>query len=173
MQSDEVRISRLVDSTERAFVAGAASRVAHVEEFFRNYTVEGYLFDFYARGHTRSSGGLIFPKILAFTVLPDYKVSLFGQMVSSFESYTTQQLAKLLDAVKRNSERKDIKWSWVILFGNTPINSVLSDYVIRYSRPDIGIGLLSPGEGVIAHSSNKLGRAIVNSFRLDRLAKRE
>jgi hypothetical protein len=163
MQIDEV-----VDAFERDILNGRARWVADLDETFRDYPVEGHRFDMCARGQTRGKG-FILSRFFAWTVLPNYKVSLYAQAVRDSRNFVRGRLVELLRFVRRDVEKRGLKWAWLVLFFEGDLPSAIASSIETYDKNDIGIASVNAYSGNVLVSNNQLGRSLVRHMRLDRL----
>ena len=161
-------LDSVADVLERDILYGRARWVADLNETFRNHPVEGHIFDLYARGQTRTKGFLL-SKFFAWTVLPNYKVSLYAKAVRDQANFLRGSLAELLQLISKNMERSDLKWAWLVLLfeGDPPVR--ISTLIEEYNKNDIGIASVNTYSGSVLTSNNLLGRALVKHMKLDKL----
>ena len=166
MQLDEV-----LDAFERDILRGRARWVADLDETFRNYAIGGHRFDMYARGQTRGRGFLL-SRFFAWTVLPNYRVSLYARAVRNPSSFARESLVELLQFITGDMEKRALKWAWLVfLFDGTP-PSTIANYIQAYDNNDIGVGSVNTRSGEVLVSKNLLGRSLLRYLRLDKLVPR-
>lgn len=155
-----------IDTLERGLIRGRAKWIADLTEFIRDYRIGDTTYDLYARGRTRNSGFLI-SRFFAWTVLPNYSVSLFcvdeGNNVLSVETVRNR-----IEQVTRISQDKELQWAWLILFSDRNIPPSIVSYVSRYDKRELGIGVASTVSKQIVLSSNQIGKSIEKHLGLKR-----
>lgn len=164
-------LEELVDALERAILDGRARWIADINETFRGYALEGHRFDVYARGQTRSKG-FILSQFFAWTVLPNYKVSLFAKAVTNPAQFLRGNLIEMLRLIKRNMEKHNFKWAWLILLFEGDPPDRISSLIEEYSENDVGIGSVNAYSGKVIVSNNVLGRSLLKHMRLEQLVSR-
>jgi hypothetical protein len=166
-----MQIGELIDRFERDILNGRARWVADLSETFRGHPVEGHRFDMCARGQTRGKG-FILSRLFAWTVLPNYRVSLYAEAVENSKNIAAGRLVELLRFIRRDMEKRGLKWAWLVLFleGDPPTQVARS--IETYDKNDIGIGSVNAQSGSVLVSNNLLGRSLVRQMRLDRLVPR-
>jgi hypothetical protein len=161
-------LNNAADALERTILAGRARWIADLNETFRNYSVEGDIFDLYARGQTRPKGFLL-SRFFAWTVLPNYKVSLYAKTVRDQANFLRGSLTELLQLIRKSIERSDLKWAWLVLFFEGDPPSRISTLVEEYNKNDIGIASVNAYSGSVLTSNNLLGKALIQQMRLNKL----
>lgn len=165
MNSPEVSPSAsALDMFERGLIRGGAKWIADLTEFFRDYKVAETSFTLYARGRTRNSGFMI-SRFFAWTVLPNYSVSLFcidaGSGILAVET-----LKNRVDQVTRISKEEELQWAWLVFFSDRNIQPSVVSYVTRYDKRELGIGVGSTASKQLVVSDNQIGRSIEKHLRL-------
>jgi len=153
---------------ERNILAGRLRWIAELNETFRNRNVDGHIFELFARGQTRSKGFLL-SQFFAWTVLPNYKVSLFAKAVRDQANFLRGNLTELIQLIARNMERNGLKWAWLVLFFEGDPPSRVSTLIEEYNRNEIGLGSVNTYSGAVLTSNNLLGKALVKYMRLNKL----
>jgi hypothetical protein len=161
-------IDQVVDELEREILEGRARWVADLNETFRDYTLEGHRFEMFARGQTRGQGFML-SRFFAWTVLPNYKVSLYARVVRDPTNFQRGNLLDLLKVLKQEMEKRNLKWVWLILFFEGDPPDRISSLVQEYNKQEIGIGCVNAYSGAVIISKNVLGRSLVKQFGLHRL----
>ncbi len=110
-----------VDLFESRLIRGGTRLIADLTEFFRDYRVDDTTFTIYAKGATRNKGFLL-SRFLAWTVLPNYSVSLFCVDEGS-ALLTTEKVRKNIDTVVRIIKDEDLKWAWLVFFSDRDFTS--------------------------------------------------
>jgi hypothetical protein len=155
-----------IDTFERGLIRGRAKWIADLTEFIKDYRIGDTIFALYARGRTRNSGFLI-SRFFAWTVLPNYLVSLFcvdeGNNVISAETVRNR-----VDQVTRISQDKELQWAWLILLSDRNIPPSIVSYVSRYDKRELGIGVGSTVSKQIVLSNNQIGKSIDKHLGLGR-----
>ena len=153
-----------LDIFERGLIRGGAKWIADLTEFFRDYKVGETSFNLYARGRTRNSGFMI-SRFFAWTVLPNYSVSLFcidaGSGILGVET-----LKNRMDQVTRISKDEELQWAWLIFFSDRNIQPSVVSYVARYDKRELGIAVASTASKQIVVSDNQIGKSIEKHLRL-------
>ena len=158
----------VVDALERDILNGRARWIADLNETFRDYTLDGHKFDIYARGQTRGKG-FILSQFFAWTVLPNYKVSLYAKAVRDSAQFLRGNLMEFLRLIKKDMNERGFKWTWLVLLfeGDTP--SRISSIIEEYGENDVGIGCVNAYSGSVLVSNNLLGRSLLQHMRLKHL----
>lgn len=156
----------LFGGLERETQKGRAAWVADLKETFRNYQISGETFPLFARGNTRPTGFLL-SRLAAYTIMPNYNVCLYADRIDGTD--TRAQLMRLIRVIETQRDQRDIKWSWLLLFGDeAPRDSV--DRIIRdFRNRDIGLGYINTLTGEMITSPNQLGRSMYNQMNFKRL----
>jgi len=161
-------IDELLDALEHGILNGRARWIADLNETFRDYSVGGHKFEIHARGQTRGKG-FILSRFFAWTVLPNYKVSLYARAVRNTTTFLRGNLIEFLKVIKKDLESRGMKWAWlVLLFDGDPPDRI-SSMVQEYSKNDIGIGCINAYSGNMVVSNNVLGRGLIKQMRLHKL----
>jgi hypothetical protein len=158
-------LDEVVDALERDILGGSARWIADINETFRDYVLDGHKFDIYARGQTRGKG-FVLSQFFAWTVLPNYKVSLFGKAVRNPAQFLRGNLLELLRLIGKNMEEHNFKWSWLVLFFEGDPPSRISSLVQEYHENDVGIASVNTYSGDVVVSNNVLGRSLLKHMRL-------
>jgi hypothetical protein len=161
-------LDNAVGVLERDILAGRLRWIADLDETFRNRYVEGQIFELFARGQTRSKGFLL-SQFFAWTVLPNYKVSLFAKAVRDRANFLRGNLTELIQLIARNMERNNLKWAWLVLLFEGDPPSRISTLIEEYNRNEIGIASVNTYSGSVLTSNNLLGKALVKHMRLNKL----
>jgi hypothetical protein len=163
--SDESALD-LFGGLEREIQRGRAGWVADLKETFRDYQISGETFPLVARGSTRPSGFLL-SRVAAYTIMPNYNVCMYADRLDGTDS--KGQMMRLIRIIETQRDQRDVKWSWLLLFGDeAPPDSV--DRVIRdFRNRDIGVGYINSVTGEMSTSPNQLGRSMSNQMNLKRL----
>jgi len=153
-----------VDAFESNLLRGGSRLVADLTEFFRDYKVEDTIFAIYAKGNTRNKG-LFLSRFFAWTVLPNYPVSLFcvdeGNTLLS-----TERLRKRIDAVTKVISTDDLQWAWLVVLSDRALSAQIVSFVSRYDRKELGLAVASTSSKQIVLSNNQVGRSIGRQLKL-------
>jgi hypothetical protein len=153
-----------VNLFESRLIRGGTRLVADLTEFFRDYRVEDTTFTIYARGSTRNRGFLL-SRFFAWTVLPNYSVSLFC-VDEGGALLTTEKVRKNLDTVTRITKDEDLKWAWLVFFSNRDLPPPIVSFIARYDKKELGLAAASTSSGQIVLSNNQVGRSIGRQLKL-------
>jgi hypothetical protein len=153
---------------ERDILAGRLRWIADLNETFRNRYVEGQIFELFARGQTRSKGFLL-SQFFAWTVLPNYKVSLFAKVIRDQANFLRGSLIELIRLITKNMERNGLKWAWLVLLFEGDPPSRISTLIEEYNKNEIGIASVDTYSGGVLTSNNLLGKALVKYMKLNKL----
>jgi hypothetical protein len=166
-----MQLQQVIDGFERDILSGRARWIADLSETFRDYQITGHTFDMCARGQTRGKGFLL-SRFFAWTVLPNYKVSLYARAVRDSANLLRGNLIELLQVIRKDMEKRDLKWAWLVLFFEAAPPSQIASLVESYNKNDIGIGTVNAYSGNVLVSNNLLGRSLSKHIGLDRLVSR-
>jgi hypothetical protein len=122
----------------------------------------------YARGQTRGQGFLL-SRFFAWTVLPNYKVSLYAKAIKDQANFLRGTLLDILRAIKRDMETRNLKWAWLVLLFEGDAPDRISSLVQEYHQDEIGIGCVNAYSGAVLVSNNVLGKSLLKHLRLRRL----
>ncbi len=161
-------VSETVDLFERGLIGGRARWVADLTEFFRGHRIGNTVFELYARGKTRNRG-LLLSRFFAWSVLPNYTVSLLCIDGGGRESLTSERLRAIIEDVTHQISRDDLQWCWLIILSSGELPSWAVSFVSRYDRRELGIGLASITSGQVVLSSSQIGQSIGKHLGLYRL----
>ena len=161
-------IDQVVDELEHEILQGRARWVADLNETFRDYSLEGHKFEMFARGQTRTKGFML-SRFFAWTVLPNYKVSMYVRVVRDSTSFQRGYLLDLMKILQQEMEKQNVKWVWLILFFEGDPPDRISSLVQEYNKKEIGIGCLNAYSGAVIVSKNVLGSSLVKHLGLHRL----
>lgn len=164
----ELKLDALLERFEREILSGRARWIADLSESFRDYKLNGDSFDLMVRGQTRPSGFLL-SRFFAWTVLPNYRVSLYVKTIKNSMNFSQSKLSELRRIIKNEMERHDMKWAWLVLFFENDAPSEVQSSIEGYDRADVGIGSISVSSGAITVSNNILGRSLLRQMRLHKL----
>jgi hypothetical protein len=164
-------IDLLVDELEREILEGRARWVADLSETFRDYLLNGHRFEMFARGQTRGQGFML-SRFFAWTVLPNYKVSLYVRVVRDSANFQRGNLLGLLRMLSNEMEKRNVKWVWLVLFFEGDPPQRIASVVQEYSRKEIGIGCVNAYSGAVVVSKNVLGSSLVKHLGLQHLVSR-
>lgn len=155
-----------LDVFEKGLIRGGAKWVADLTEFFRDYQIGTTSFALYAKGRTRNSGFLI-SRFFAWTVLPNYSVSLFcvdqGDGIFGIET-----LKNRMDQVAQISKNQGLQWAWLVIFSDRNIQPSVVSYVSRYDKRELGLGVASTASKQVVLSNNQIGNSIEKHLRLSK-----
>src|SRR5438445_6892473 len=123
-----------VDAFELNLLRGGSRLIADLTEFFRDYKVYDTTFAIYAKGNTRNKG-LFLSRFFAWTVLPNYPVSLFcineGKTLLSTES-----LRKRIETVTKVTDEDELQWAWLVVLSDRALSPQIVSFVFGYERRD-------------------------------------
>jgi hypothetical protein len=147
-----------VDLFESRLIRGGTRLIADLTEFFRDYRVDDTTFAIYARGSTRNKGFLL-SRFFAWTVLPNYSVSLFCfDGGSTF--LTTEKVRKCVDTVTRITMDEDLKWAWLVFMSDRELPPSIVSFISRYDKKELGLAAASASSRQVVLSNNQVGRSI-------------
>lgn len=156
----------LFGGLEREIQKGRAGWIADLKETFRDYQISGEKIPLFARGNTRPAGFLL-SRLAAYTIMPNYNVCMYANLVDRTDARA--QMMRLIRIIETQRDERDVKWSWLLLFGDEPppdsVNRIIQDFRNR----DIGLGYINTISGEMSTSSNQLGRSMSNQMNLKRL----
>ena len=153
-----------VDAFESNLLHGGSRLIADLSEFFRDYKVDDTTFAIYAKGNTRNKG-LFLSRFFAWTVLPNYPVSLF--CVDEGKSLlSTEKLRMRMDTVTKVTDRDELKWAWLVVLSNRALSPQIVSFVSRYDRKELGLAVASTTSRQIVLSNNQVGRSIGKQLKL-------
>ena len=153
-----------MDAFESNLLHGASRLIADLSEFFRDYKVDDTTFAIYAKGNTRNKG-LFLSRFFAWTVLPNYPVSLF--CVDEGKSLlSTEKLRMRMDTVTKVTDRDELKWAWLVVLSNRALSPQIVSFVSRYDRKELGLAVASTTSRQIVLSNNQVGRSIGKQLKL-------
>ncbi len=153
-----------VDQFESRLIRGGTRLIADLTEFFRDYRVDDTTFAIYARGSTRNKGFLL-SRFFAWTVLPNYSVSLFCVDEGS-ALLTTEKVRKSVDTVARITKDEDLKWAWLVFFSNRDLPPPIVSFISRYDKKELGLAAASTSSRQVVLSNNQVGRSIGRQLKL-------
>ena len=153
-----------VDAFELNLLRGGSRLIADLTEFFRDYKVDDTTFAIYAKGNTRNKG-LFLSRFFAWTVLPNYPVSLFcvneGKTLLSTES-----LRKRIETVARVTNEDELQWAWLVVLSDRALSPQIVSFVSRYDKKELGLAAASTSSKQIVLSNNQVGRSIGKQLKL-------
>lgn len=164
-------ISALVDEFERQILKGGARFIADLNESFRDYPIRGTKFDVFIRGQTRSKGFLL-SRFFAWTVLPNYRVALFGRVLRNASQSTRKTILDLVELIRSELKENDLKWAWLMIFADEDLPMNVQNLVERFDINEVGIGVVTISSGKMIHSNNLVGKSLKRYLRADRLVLR-
>lgn len=126
------------------------------------------MFDLYARGRTRNRG-LFISRFFAWTVLPDYGVSLLCIDVSHIGGISSEKLRHAIDDALFLAKDEDLKWIWLVIFFPRELPVWAVSLVERYDRKELGIAIASLLSGQVVVSNNQIGKSIGKQLGLARI----
>jgi len=153
-----------VDLFESRLIRGGTRLIADLTEFFRDYQVDDTTFSIYAKGATRNKGFLL-SRFLAWTVLPNYSVSLFCVDEGS-ALLTTEKVRRTVDTVTRITKDEDLKWAWLVFFSNRDLPPPIVSFISRYDKRELGLAAASTSSRQVVLSNNQVGRSIGRQLKL-------
>lgn len=156
----------LFDGLEREIQKGRASWVADLKETFRDYQISGETFPLLARGSTRPSGFLL-SRLAAYTIMPNYNVCMYVDRLDGTD--TKAQMMRLIRIIETQRDQRDVKWSWLLLFGDEEPPDSVSRIIRDFRNRDIGLGYIDTITGEMSTSPNQLGRSMSNQMNLKSL----
>lgn len=163
-----MQLESVMDAFERDLLSGRARWIADLNETFRDYPIGGRKFDICARGQTRPKGFLL-SKFFAWTVLPNYKVTIYAKAIRDSANFHRGNLIELIHDIKTDQERRDLKMAWLVLFieGHPPRG--VANLIETYDGDGLGIGSVNVNSGELLISRNLLGSSLLKQMRLHRL----
>lgn len=156
----------LFDGLEREIQKGRAGWVADLKETFRDYQISGETFPLLARGSTRPSGFLL-SRLAAYTIMPNYNVCMYADRLDGTD--VKVQMMRLIRLIETQRDERDVKWSWLLLFGAEPPPDSVNRIIVDFRNRDIGIGYINTVSGEMSTSPNQLGRSMSNQMNLKSL----
>jgi len=153
-----------VDAFESNLLHGGSRLIADLSEFFRDYKVDDTTFAIYAKGNTRNKG-LFLSRFFAWTVLPNYPVSLFC-VDEGKNLLSTERLRVRMDTVIKVIDRDELKWAWLVVLSNRALSPQIVSFVSRYDRKELGLAVASTTSKQIVFSNNQVGRSIGKQLKL-------
>jgi len=153
-----------VDLFESKLIRGSTRLIADLTEFFRDYRVDETTFTIYAKGATRNKGFLL-SRFLAWTVLPNYSVSLFCVDEGS-ALLTNEKVRKNVDTVTRITKDEDLKWAWLVFFSDRDLPPPIVSFISRYDKKELGLAAASTSSRQVVLSNNQVGRSIGKQLKL-------
>ncbi len=163
-----MELETILDAFERDILAGRARWIADLSESFKETSIGGHTFNLVIRGQTRPSG-FILSKFFAWTVLPNYGVSLYVKGVKDQTDFGRAKLVEFVRIVKNDMEEHNGKWAWLVFLFETDPSSQVMNFILEYDRNDLGIGCFNITSGSMPVSNNLLGRSLVRNLSLNRL----
>ncbi len=157
-------IESAVDLFESRLIRGGTRLIADLTEFFRDYRVDDTIFTIYARGSTRNKGFLL-SRFFAWTVLPNYSVSLFC-IDEGGALLTTEKVRKSVDTVTRIAKDEDLKWAWLVFFSNRDLPPAIVSFISRYDKKELGLAAASTSSKQVVLSNNQVGKSIGRQLKL-------
>ena len=166
--------SRALDETsldlfgglEREIQKGRASWVADLKETFIEYQISGATIPLFARGSTRPSG-FILSRLAAYTIMPNYDVCMYADRLGVTDAKA--QILRLIRIIETQRDQRNIRWSWLLLFGDQPPPDSVDRIIRGFRNRDIGLGYIDTMTGEMSTSPNQLGRSMSNQMNLKRL----
>ena len=76
---------------------------------------------------------------------------------------------RLLRIIETQREKKNIKWSWLLLLGDENPPDSVSKIMLEFGNRDIGLGYVNTLSGEMRTSQNQLGRSMANQMHLNHL----
>lgn len=145
---------------EKNIMLGAGRWIADFRESFRDFPLENLSFDLFIRGSTRPKGFLL-SRLFAYFTLPDYRVAFYAKHTpdDGFD------LSTLCRVIRRHSEERNIKWSWLTLFRSSSFPANIVVKVNDFKEENIGIALVDTQQQDIETSPNILGRKVIPLLR--------
>ncbi len=168
--ASEPRVANLVKVFEHDLINGRARWVADLTEFFRNYRIGDTTFELYARGRTRNRG-LFISKFFAWSVLPDYNVSLLCVDVRKLGGFNSEKLRHVMDEALNFLNKEELHWIWLVVLLPNDLPTWAVSFIGRYDRKELGIAIASLASGQIVTSSNQVGRSIARHLGLGKLVR--
>ena len=156
---------------ERDLIGGRAKWIADLTEFFRNHRIRDTMFDLYARGRTRNRG-LFISRFFAWTVLPDYGVSLLCVDVARLGGLNSEKLRKTMDDALYLASEDDLKWIWLVIFFPRELPAWAVSFVERYDKKELGMAIASLLSGQVVVSNNQVGKSIGKQLGLGKMVGR-
>ncbi len=160
-----------IDVIERELIGGRARWVAELNEFFRDHRIRETVFDLYARGRTRSRGFLL-SRFFAWSVLPDYRVSLLCIDSRRLDPFTQETLRGAMDAALHLLREADLHWVWLIVLINNTLPGWAMSFVQRYDRRELGLAIASTTTHDVVVSNNQAGKSVSRHIRLQGIMKK-
>ena len=112
----------LIGKLEKQMMTGGARWVADFNESFLNYRVDDVTFDLFISGNTRMKG-FVLSRLFSFLVNPNYQVGFFAIVLDPSSELNERRLRKLILSVKSCMRKFEMKWSWLVLVGQSPSDS--------------------------------------------------
>lgn len=156
----------LFDGLEREIQKGRAGWIADLKETFRDYQISGEIIPLFARGNTRPSGFLL-SRLAAYTIMPNYNVRMYADRVDRTDARA--QMMRLIRLIETQRDEQDVKWSWLLLFGDEPPPDSVDRIIRDFRNRDIGLGYINTLSGEMSTSPNQLGRSMSNQMNFKRL----
>ena len=165
---ESAAIGPIFDGLEKEIQRGRANWVADLGETFRGYQISGEIFPLIARGGTRPKGFLL-SRFVAMTIMPNYEVCLYAHDIGNSGSDAKSRIMRLIRVIETQRDQKNIKWSWLLLFGDQEPSTSVSRLIETFGNKDVGIGCIDVGTGRMVASPNQLGKSLSNQMRFHRL----
>jgi hypothetical protein len=167
-RASEGNLLDLFGGLEREIQKGRAGWVADLKETFRDYQISGETFRLLARGNTRPSGFLL-SRLAAYTIMPNYNVCMYADRLDGTD--TRAQVMRLIRIIETQREEQNVKWSWLLLFGDEPPPDSVDRIIRDFRNRDIGLGYINTLSGEMCTSPNQLGRSMSNQMNMKRLTR--
>jgi len=145
-------------------MVGRGRWVADFNESFRLYKVGDVTFDLFISGNTRMKGFLI-SRFFSFFLNPNYEVGLFAISTGPENAPNSKRLRKWILAVKSRMREDEMKWSWLVIVGQTPTDLVRK-HVEEATDPAVGIAYLDVVSRQIVSADTYLGRQLKRYIKL-------
>jgi len=162
----DISSSGFVSGLEKELQRGRAQWVADLNESFRDYQISGEVFPLLARGGSRPKGFLL-SRFLSYTVMPNYNACMYAQWLDA--SHAKEHVMRLIRIIETQCDQKDIKWSWLLLFGEESAPEAANKVIEQFGNREIGLAYINILNGEIITSPNQLGRSMANQMRMTRL----
>jgi hypothetical protein len=104
-------------------------------------------------------------RFFAWTVLPNYSVSLFC-VDEGTALLTTEKVRKGVDTVTRITKDEDLKWAWLVFFSNRDLPPPIVSFISRFDKKELGLAAASTSSRQVVLSANQVGRSIGRQLKL-------
>jgi len=154
LSSVEDAIARI----EKEMMKGRGRWIADFNESFRGYRVGDVTFDVFISGNTRMKGFLL-SRMYSFFVNPNYEVGFFAISTDGENEPNRRALRKWILAVKACMRESEMRWTWLLLVGQSPSDSVRK-CVQEATDPTVGVAYVDVGSREVISADTYLGRQL-------------